>query len=126
MSSVHGLPLLGGRLGGLRPKHVIATTTSGDPVLARWSKIPIAVKAGTKPFTIKLDPSQNQVAAMTWGPMPTYATGVRVVPCSTRYADNTWSWYAGGFFATRPMCLHLLVDLGDRQYRQLLPFGARC
>ena len=85
------------------------------------------MREGAKPFTIQIAPSQRNLAAVTWGTtMRDYAATVRVLPCPAGDTYQSWAYFAGGYYTAKPMCVHLIVDLGDRKVRTSVPIGRRC
>ena len=125
-----GGKLYGARLGlswGTRAKKLAPSQDASFPF---WSKLPIFIRAGGRPFTIAIAPSWHERAGMAWDSrgdaQPAIAHGVRVLPCPGGDNASVWLAYPGGFYVARPACLPIVITIGARRYPARVPLGRAC
>jgi hypothetical protein len=94
------------------------------------SSLPIFIRAGGRAFTIEVAATWHQQAGMAWDnrgdAKPKIAHGVRVLPCPGGDKLSVWLAYPGGFYVARPACLPIVITIGDKRYRSLVPLGRAC
>lgn len=125
-----GGALYGARLGfswGSRAKKLSLSPNARFPF---WSKLPIFIKAGGRPFTIEIAPTWHERAGMAWDnrgdAKPAIAHGVRILPCPGGDNASVWLAYPGGFYVARPACLPIVITIGATRYRARVPLGRAC
>jgi hypothetical protein len=122
--------LYGARLGlswGTRARKLVLQQNARYPFV---SKLPVFIRAGGLPFTIRIAASWHRAGGMAWDNRgdanPAIARGVRVLPCPGGDGQTVWLAYPGAFYVARPACLPIVITIGGRRYTARVPLGRAC
>ena len=124
-----GGTLYGGRLEVLVGLACEARALARSPAFPYWSKLPIFIRAGGRPFTIEIAPTWRG-ARNGLGQARGREAGDRawraVVPCPGGDRSSVWLAYPGGFYVERPACVPIVITIGAKRYRARVPLGRAC
>ncbi len=96
-----------------------------------WGKQGIEVKAGREPVDLTVPRFWRDRVTITWGDSGGRqgASVVRILGCEPSPSEeppNPWWAYPGGFFAREPLCLPLVVRVGNRRAFVPVAVGKPC
>ena len=94
-----------------------------------YTKQPLLVPAGSS-FDLIVPPGERNRLAIGWGNAPTTPSGQVHVSCKHQQEawsdDGQWMNFAGGYYASEPVCATLIVRVGGQDHRIRIGVGADC
>ena len=103
----------------------VSTTGSSDPAVSLFAKTGLVVRAGAS-FTISIPAEYADRARLGWGNPGQPTTRLSVGGCPPSPGGGSWLDFAGGYWASSPMCLPIVIATAGRDQRVLVGVGTTC